>query len=145
MNVMLGLEGMGRRVLVQRARTASASNALTVHPVTARRMIPAFMTQTVLFRCRRACGIERAVGHRLSPAPSRHTCFDFPPERPPMVYPLDSGATYHYKLYIRLAAASARVHPTRFPCLSRRLARAKVVANAAFARCSARLIEAGVG
>ena len=24
----------------------------------------------------------------------------------------------HYKLYIRLAAASARVHPTRFPCLS---------------------------
>ena len=38
MNVILGLEGMGRRVLVQRARTASASNALTVHPVTARRM-----------------------------------------------------------------------------------------------------------
>ena len=51
----------------------------------------------------------------------------------------------HYKLYIRLAAASARVHPTRFPCLSRRLARAKVAANAAFACCSARLIEAGVG
>ena len=66
MNVMLGLEGMGRRVLVQRARTASASNALSVHPVTARRMIPAFMTQMVLFRCRRSCGIERAVGHRLS-------------------------------------------------------------------------------
>ena len=51
----------------------------------------------------------------------------------------------HYKLYIRLAAASARVHPTRFPCLSRRLARAKVAANAAFACSSARLIEAGVG
>lgn len=51
----------------------------------------------------------------------------------------------HYKLYIRLAAASARVHPTRFPCLSRRLARAKVAANAAFACFSARLIEAGVG
>ena len=51
----------------------------------------------------------------------------------------------HYKLYIRLAAASARVHPTRFPCLSRRLARAKVAANVAFACCSARLIEAGVG
>jgi len=34
-NMMLDLEGMGRRVLVQRARTASASNALTVHPVTA--------------------------------------------------------------------------------------------------------------
>ena len=66
MNVMLCLEGMCRRVLVQRARTASASNALTVHPVTARRMITAFMTKTVLFRCRRACGIERAVGHRLS-------------------------------------------------------------------------------
>jgi hypothetical protein len=64
--MMLDLEGMGRRVLVQRARTASASNALSVHPVTARRMIPAFMTQTVLFRCRRSCGIERAVGHRLS-------------------------------------------------------------------------------
>ena len=69
---------------------------------------------------------------------------------------LESGATYlatrsccatlgHYKLYIRLAAASARVHPTRFPCLSRRLARAKVAANAAFACSSARLIEAGVG
>jgi hypothetical protein len=51
----------------------------------------------------------------------------------------------HYKLYIRLAAASAREHPTRFPCASSRLARAKVAANVAFARCSARLIEAGVG
>ena len=51
----------------------------------------------------------------------------------------------HYKLYIRLAAASAREHPTRFPCLSRRLARAKVAANVALACSSARLIEAGVG
>ena len=51
----------------------------------------------------------------------------------------------HHRLYIRLAAASARVHPTRFPCLSRRLARAKVAANAACACCSARLTEAGVG
>src|SRR5262245_8105945 len=50
-----------------------------------------------------------------------------------------------HKLYMRLAAASARVHPARFPCASRRLARAKVAANVAFARCSARLIEAGVG
>ena len=51
----------------------------------------------------------------------------------------------HHRLYIRLAAASARVHPARFPCASSRLARAKVAANVAFARCSARLIEAGVG
>ena len=51
----------------------------------------------------------------------------------------------YYRLYIRLAAASARVHPTRFPCLSRRLARAKVAANVAFACSSARLTEAGVG
>jgi hypothetical protein len=51
----------------------------------------------------------------------------------------------HYKLYIRLAAASARVHPARFPCASSRLARAKVAANAACAFSSARLTEAGVG
>ena len=48
-------------------------------------------------------------------------------------------------MYIRLAAASAREHPTRFPCLSRRLARAKVAANVALACSSARLTEAGVG
>ena len=60
MNVIFGLEGMGRRVLVQRARTASTSNALTVHPVTARGMIPAFMTQKILFRCPRACGIDKS-------------------------------------------------------------------------------------
>ena len=51
----------------------------------------------------------------------------------------------HHRLYIRLAAARARVHPARFPCASSRLARAKVAANVAFACCSARLIEAGVG
>jgi hypothetical protein len=51
----------------------------------------------------------------------------------------------HRRLYIRLAAASARVHPARFPCASSRLARAKVAANAACACCSARLTEAGVG
>src|SRR4029079_6615498 len=41
-----------------------------------------------------------------------------------------------HRLYIRLAAASARVHPARFPCASSRLARAKVAANVAFAFCS---------
>src|SRR5262245_31367311 len=50
-----------------------------------------------------------------------------------------------HKLYMRLAAASARVHPARLPCASRRLARAKVAANVVCACCSARLIEAGVG
>src|SRR4249919_392248 len=40
MNVILGLEGMARgaliqRAKIQRARSASASNALTAHPVTA--------------------------------------------------------------------------------------------------------------
>src|SRR4029077_199492 len=51
----------------------------------------------------------------------------------------------HHRLYIRLAAASARVHPARFPCASSRLARARVAANKACAFCSARLIDAGVG
>jgi hypothetical protein len=55
------------------------------------------------------------------------------------------GPIGHYRLYIRLAAARARVHPARFPWVSSRLARARVAANAAFARCSARLIEPGVG
>src|SRR5262245_9324206 len=50
-----------------------------------------------------------------------------------------------HRLYMRLAAASARVHPVRLPCASRRLARARVAANAACACCSARLTEAGVG
>src|SRR5262245_55637928 len=50
-----------------------------------------------------------------------------------------------HKLYMRLAAASARVHPARLPCASRRLARASVAANVACACCSARLTEAGVG
>jgi hypothetical protein len=43
MDVMPGLEGRARDALIQRGRFASASNALTVHPVT-RRMIPGFMT-----------------------------------------------------------------------------------------------------
>src|SRR5262245_9892687 len=51
----------------------------------------------------------------------------------------------HYKLYMRLAAASARVQPARFPCASRRLARAKVAANVDCACRSARSTEAGVG
>ena len=51
----------------------------------------------------------------------------------------------HRRLYIRSAAASARVHPARFPCASSRLARAKVAANVACAFRSARLTEAGVG
>jgi hypothetical protein len=51
----------------------------------------------------------------------------------------------HRRLYIRSAAASARLHPARFPCASSRRARAKVAANAACAFCSARLTEAGVG
>ena len=64
MDLILGLEGMARgalfqRAKIQRARSASASDALTVHPVP-RRMIPGFTTQTVLFRCRRACGIDKS-------------------------------------------------------------------------------------
>ncbi len=51
----------------------------------------------------------------------------------------------HYRLYIALAALSARVHPARLPRASSRLARAKVAANFACARSSARLIEPGVG
>jgi hypothetical protein len=35
MDLILGLEGMARGALFQRARSASASDALTVHPVTA--------------------------------------------------------------------------------------------------------------
>ena len=64
-------------------------------------------------------------------------------ERATIFYPL--RACDPYRLYIALAAASARAHPARFPRASSRLARAKVAANFAFARCSARLIELGVG
>ncbi len=64
-------------------------------------------------------------------------------KRATIFYPL--RACDHYRLYIALAAASARAHPARFPRASSRLARAKVAANFAFARCSARLIELGVG
>ena len=64
-------------------------------------------------------------------------------ERATIFYPL--RACDHYRLYIALAAASARAHPVRFPRASSRLARAKVAANFAFARCSALLIELGVG
>jgi hypothetical protein len=35
MDLILGLEGMARGALIQRARSASGSNALAVHPVTA--------------------------------------------------------------------------------------------------------------
>jgi hypothetical protein len=69
MGLILGLEGMARGAKIQRAkiqrakiqcvRSASASDALTVHPVP-RRMIPGFTTQTVLFRCRRARGIDKS-------------------------------------------------------------------------------------
>jgi hypothetical protein len=51
----------------------------------------------------------------------------------------------NYRLYIALAAASAWVHPARFPRASSRLARAKVAANFACARFSALLTELGVG
>ena len=51
----------------------------------------------------------------------------------------------HCRLYISLATASARVHPARLPRASRRLARARVAAKFACARCSARLTELGVG
>ena len=64
-------------------------------------------------------------------------------ERATIFYP--PRAYDHYRLYIALAAASARAHPARFPRASSRLARAKVAANLAFARFSARLIELGVG
>ena len=64
-------------------------------------------------------------------------------ERATIFYPL--RAYDHYRLYIALAAASARVHPARFPRASSRLARAKVAANFACARSLARLTELGVG
>jgi hypothetical protein len=51
----------------------------------------------------------------------------------------------HCRLYIASASASARVHPARLPRASSRLARAKVAANFAWALCSARLTEPGVG
>ena len=51
----------------------------------------------------------------------------------------------HCRLYMFLAAESARVHPARLPRASSRLARAKVTAKIACARFSARLMEAGVG
>ena len=40
MDVMPGLEGRARGALIQRGRSASASNALTVHPVTAANYSP---------------------------------------------------------------------------------------------------------
>lgn len=51
----------------------------------------------------------------------------------------------NYRLYMSLAAESARMHPARSPRASRRLARAMVAADIACARFSARLMEAGVG
>jgi hypothetical protein len=67
LNVILGLEGMARGALIQRAKiqrakiqcakSASASNALTVHPVTAAND-SRIVTRTVLFRCRHAWGID---------------------------------------------------------------------------------------
>jgi hypothetical protein len=64
MDMILGLEGMARgaliqRAKIQRAKSASASNAPTVHPVTAAND-SGFMTPMVLFRCRRARGIDRS-------------------------------------------------------------------------------------
>jgi hypothetical protein len=64
MDLSHGLEGMARgakiqRAKIQRAKSASASNALTVLPVTAAND-SGFMTRTVLFRCRRACGIDKS-------------------------------------------------------------------------------------
>ncbi len=49
------------------------------------------------------------------------------------------------RLYMSLAAESALVQPARLPRASSRLARAKVAAEIACARFSARLTEAGVG
>src|SRR5262249_39219502 len=51
----------------------------------------------------------------------------------------------HCRLYMRLAAVRARVHPARLPCASSRLARAMVALNDACARSSARFTEPGVG
>ena len=61
-DLILGLERMARGALIQRAKiqcakSASASDALTAHLVT-ELMIPVFVTKTVLFRCRRARGID---------------------------------------------------------------------------------------
>ena len=64
-------------------------------------------------------------------------------ERAMIFYP--PRAYDHYRLYMALAVASARLHPARFPRASRRLARAKVAANFARALSWARLTEFGVG
>ena len=44
---------------IQCVKSASASDALAVHPVT-EGMIPVFVTKTVLFRCRRARGTDKS-------------------------------------------------------------------------------------
>src|SRR5262249_20429316 len=50
-----------------------------------------------------------------------------------------------YRLYMRLAAVRARVHPARLPWASSRLARAMAASNDACARSSARFTEPGAG
>ena len=69
MDVSLGLEGMARggwiqrtniqRTNIQRTTSASASDALTAHPVTAA-SDSRICDKTVLFRCRRARGIDKS-------------------------------------------------------------------------------------
>ena len=58
MDMILGLEGMARAASIQRA-LCFGIQCVTVHPVTAAND-SGFMTQTVLFRCRRACGIDKS-------------------------------------------------------------------------------------
>src|SRR2546430_16936049 len=50
----------------------------------------------------------------------------------------------HYRLYMRLAAGSARVQPARFPRASSRLARASAADNATRVRSPARLTQPAV-
>src|SRR5689334_20993602 len=65
-------------------------------------------------------------------------CSLFPPSD--CTYPAD-----HCRLYIRLAAPSARVQPARLPRASNRLARGSDASNVVCARASARATEPGVG
>ena len=104
--------------------------------------------------------IVRLEAHRGFPSPRRAPALSIPGgvvvdfgdrrflsefrlERATIFHP--QRTYHHYRLYIAFAAASARVHPARFPRASSRLARAKVATNFAFARSSARLTELGVG
>src|SRR5881409_3461623 len=69
-------------------------------------------------------------------------CAFFPPSERERLHGCRAG---HCRLYIRLAAVSALVQPTRLPCASSLLARVRATSNVACARASAPATEPGVG